>query len=186
MALLFTLTSNQDKKMKKATFFLLVLILGVLLSNPVWAQIYKYQDTSGQIFFTNDITQVPEEYRDQLTNYYEARPNDTNAAYNNMAEETVTETDNQPAMENPQLEMRRQALENTRSDLDRTFEDLNRRQQALEERRLTIPVDDQDALTRFNAEVTELNLSIENYKQRTTQYENDVRSFNQLLMDLNP
>ncbi|NWF92029.1 MAG: DUF4124 domain-containing protein [Syntrophaceae bacterium] len=46
--------------------YTLPIILVILLSQPSFAQVYKWVDEKGGVHFTDDITQVPERYRPQI------------------------------------------------------------------------------------------------------------------------
>ncbi|MGB5983923.1 MAG: DUF4124 domain-containing protein [Desulfobacterales bacterium] len=46
----------------------------ILLCGSAAAQIYKYVDPGGALRFTDDITQVPEDQREQITTYEEITP----------------------------------------------------------------------------------------------------------------
>lgn len=47
--------------------YLTILVLGIMLSEPATAEIYRYVDDSGQLNFTDDFSTIPESKRPKVT-----------------------------------------------------------------------------------------------------------------------
>jgi hypothetical protein len=65
--------------------YIAILILGIMLSGPVSAKIYRYVDDNGQANFTDDLSTVPESKRAKVTeqeeiqsSYHPSYPNYSN------------------------------------------------------------------------------------------------------------
>lgn len=165
--------------MKKILFALTLSILCVSLSGPVMAQVYKYETESGQVFYTNDYNQVPNQYRDQISQnqeFYDRRPIDDPAAQEEDTKASGTDAD---------IEGKRQQLEQTRAELSQTYADLNAKQKELEEKRANIEVNDKAALEIYNNDIIQLNEQIEAYTKRSDEHKQAVQDFNKMVMEIN-
>ena len=163
--------------MKKILFLCFFAIICLILSMPVSAQIYKYETNDGQVIYTNDYAQIPAEYRNQLSNYDEKATKTSPKIDDN--EQTTS------FMSKEERDLKRQELTATRDELTQTFQRLTEKQQALEARRESIPLDDDNAWDEFNAELTDLNLEIETYKQRSATLVKEADEFNKLITEVN-
>jgi predicted aspartyl protease len=58
-------------------FNILILLLFIFLcaSPDVWAEFYKYVDDEGNIFYADDLSSIPEQYRDRVSVYREKYDN---------------------------------------------------------------------------------------------------------------
>jgi hypothetical protein len=63
--LFFSLTSLVEAAMRR--FALLAVCILLFSASPSWADFYRYVDKDGKEFFTNDMKQVPQEYRSGAT-----------------------------------------------------------------------------------------------------------------------
>ena len=102
----------------------LIFLLGFLvgLSPPIWAEFYKYVDEDGDIYFVDDISSVPEKYRDQIKVYREK--------YDNLSGD-----DRNQALQRENEELRAKEQEHQRQIQERLLqtqqiEDEERRKQA--------------------------------------------------------
>jgi hypothetical protein len=50
------------------------LVVSLAIAGPAWAQFYKYLDKHGNVRFTDDINQVPENQRVKARSYVESEP----------------------------------------------------------------------------------------------------------------
>lgn len=98
-----------------------ILMLGIMLSWPVAAKIYRYVDDNGQVTFTNDLSSVPESKRAKVTEQEEIQ-----GAYHPPATTiptrgyTVTPTyqNNEKIQQKQQLEAKYQELLKEKEALD--------------------------------------------------------------------
>lgn len=177
--------------MKKIIFTATLLLAAICIAVPAWAQIYKYKTSDGAIFYTNDINQVPAEYRDQVEDSasYEMgvqQPNMTQTAPNQNP--NTTPPDAQGGQSgggtlSPDMERTRTRLEATKNELADIYNDLTSRQAVLEEMRTVLDETNADAVTEFNGRLSSLNQEIESYKQRSQAYNEEVKVFNQNLLE---
>lgn len=164
--------------MKKILFTLTLAMLCISLSGPVMAQVYKYETESGQVFYTNDYNQVPNQYRDQITEnqeFYDNRP----------IEDPAAQEDAKPAYADLNIDGKRQQLDQTRAELATTYENLNAKQKELQEMRNNIEVSDKAALEIYNNDINQLNKEIAEYTRRSEEHKKAVEDFNKMIMEIN-
>jgi chromosome segregation ATPase len=150
---------------------------------PLSAKIYKYLDENGNLRFTNDITQVPQDQREQVKSYEEIQGGVTNS-------ETLEK----------RREAQSQIIEESRSaERAASTEALKARAEKIKERKAALEAqskvlkDEADALgpppsrnasnrrlRTYNAKVKELNQKSSAHQQRIKTLESDV---NQLTQD---
>lgn len=56
------------------SYALWVLLISMTLPAPISAQIYKYRDNKGHLIFTDDLSKVPPDKRDDVLKYKEIEP----------------------------------------------------------------------------------------------------------------
>lgn len=176
--------------MKKIIFTAVLLFAAASITVPAWAQIYKYQTTDGAIFYTNDINQVPMEYRNQVQDSasYEMgvqQPSMTQTTTDSSDSNTASSQPDQSGTGglSPDMEMTRARLEATKDDLARVYADLTARQSVMEEMRGALIETDANAVAEFNSQLNALNQEIETYKQRSQAYNEEVKAYNQNLLE---
>ena len=57
-----------------------ILIAAMVFAGPAFAQFYKYLDKQGDVRFTDDINQVPQDQRAAARSYSESQVSETSAA----------------------------------------------------------------------------------------------------------
>jgi len=159
----------------------LFLTIVVLLSLPVSAEIYSYNGEQGDIHYTYDVSQVPEDQRDQLLEYAESEQQQLTAE----AEETdsqhsmdgfVGKTPDSPAAAPPKdLNAAKQRLETTKQELDAEYQALLEERQELDSRKVSASGED---MKELNLQILELNDKIEIYEKKRRAFNSDVETYN--------
>ncbi len=158
------------------------LIITLLLTVPVHAEIYKYIDENGQKRWTDDLSQVPAEQRASAQRFEteQETPADTAAEQEQAPQpETALETeveDPDSAEPNESAELSREALEKEKTALDTQY------QQLLEERKQIEQITGEALDTSARAE---LNRRISAYNSKTEQYEAHLNAFNEKISAYN-
>jgi hypothetical protein len=116
--------SNLIMNMRIKFIIFLIFPLGFLVwvSPPLWAEFYKYVDEEGNSYFVDDISSVPEKYRNQIKVYREK--------YDNLSGD-----DRNQALQRENEELRAKEQEHQRQIQERLLqtqqiEDEERRKQA--------------------------------------------------------
>ena len=166
--------------MNKSIFTALV-ILALLLTAPVGAEIYKYTDENGQKRWTDDLSQVPKDQRAsaQRMESIESGNGDATAepaadASSPAAPEAMP--DDAQAAENGSGAVTRDALEKEKAELDAQYQQLIEERKALEQ----MQADTADGTHR-----TELNQKISSYNSKTEAYEKRLDAFNEKINTYN-
>jgi predicted aspartyl protease len=111
--------------MKKLTIgFMLVLLilLGTFVSPPeLRSEIYKYVDKNGTIHFVDDMTKIPEEYRNQV-DVREDKPIEPSVEETPTTPEEEAEDSSEQKLEQWREEKRREEEQKAREELERRLE----------------------------------------------------------------
>ena len=141
--------------------YCLAVLLPLLMTAPAEAEFYKYTDENGNIRFTDDITLVPREQRQNLKIYETSEPAGQNAA--------PTETEEPPFSPVPEAEA--QAVGDVDEERLRAIhEALERKKTALAEQHRVL-AEERGALESRSGEIRT--------QEEAEQYEENVRRFNE-------
>ena len=81
-------------------------MMGIMLSGPAAAKIYRYVDDKGQVNFTNDLSIIPEKKRDKVTEQEEIQ-----GTYHPPATRSVRRVPVTPSSQNNEKFQKKQQLE---------------------------------------------------------------------------
>ena len=166
--------------MNKSIFTAFV-ILVLLSTAPVSAEIYKYTDENGQKRWTDDLSQVPKDQRASAQRMESIESGDSDATSEPAADAsspTAPEAapDDAQAAGNDSGAVNRDALEKEKAELDAQYQQLIEERKALEQ----MQADTTDAANR-----TELNKKISSYNSKTEAYEKRLDAFNEKINTYN-
>ena len=115
--------------------FFMVLLIGLAVAAPASAQFYKYLDKQGNVRFTDDINQVPENQRSHIHSYAAASADAADAtvsegsaekktAGGNAADEAPAETALAASAAEDPLDSTRTRLEAMKKQIDADYQAL--------------------------------------------------------------
>jgi hypothetical protein len=153
----------------------LMLMASLVVAGPTWAQFYKYLDKQGNVRFTDDINQIPENQRAKARSYEESRPPAAAAADSgdNTADKPAAEAPAPSAVsvssgEDP-LDTARARLEEMKKQVDAEYKSLLKDQETLAKEK---------EAHKTREETIDYNKRVEAFNQRAAKYEtmsNDLR-----------
>jgi len=157
-----------------------ILLLMVLSTYPVSADIYKYRDDQGVIRYTYDLAEVPEDQRPQVQTYEESTPEAGAAAQTeaDVASDEGNKTDEKdagpPVVDKEKIE----ELNQKKKELDKEFAGLMEEKYRLikEKQKLaeTLAGRDEKAVAAYDEKVQELNDKIADYQKRRDAFQKEA------------
>lgn len=153
-------------KWRMGLIFGLVFILA--LAAPATAEFYKYVDEAGNVRFTDDITQIPEDQRAKLEEYDEIA--------NTEPSEATPEGDVQESEEDSLVQVKEQ-LDARGNELDAESQFIERAKAELKERKKKLSSNED--IQAYNNEVQQLQQMNVDYLQRVKAYNQDVADYNE-------
>jgi predicted RNase H-like nuclease (RuvC/YqgF family) len=153
------------------------------MTNPAEAEFYKYTDQNGNIRFTDDITIVPREQRQQLKVYEESKPAGqitAPAVSKEASPEAVPETEAPLVgdVDEDQLRAMHEALERKKSALADQYQALTEARRALESRRDEIRT--KEAAEQYQENVRRFNERNDAFEQKRKAFDEEVKSYGRL------
>lgn len=148
-----------------------IMIIALLVITPLtaYSEFYKYTDETGAIRFTDDITQIPEDQRPKVKQYYDAPESQSTGAEGAQSSQAETQPAEEEAGDNPFA-----AIEQKQKALDAELDELNAELQALREMRPQITTRKQRA--EYEKRVNAYNERLKAYeKKRVTLEAEDAR-----------
>jgi chromosome segregation ATPase len=162
----------------------LAIVVVIFATAPMQAEIYKYTDPSGNIHFTDDINQVPEDQREGVTSYVEAESGseeDTGSPSTVEATEPgKADSHSIPAGEDeqpPPLNEERARLEAMKMELDEEYRAIMEQKKELDQQRDKLKT--REDILEYNERVEKLNERAEAYEQKGNEYRRQVEEYNQ-------
>lgn len=161
-----------------------IFIIIVFLSAPASAQFYKYIDEDGNIRFTDDFNQVPENQRATVKSYEEA-VSDTDVA--NEADQSDSEVSTNAQQKAAAAEA---AVDIDLGDLDAAYNQLKALRQEIDKEynellveKETLAKEKAEAKTReqvleYNEKVKQFNERAKVHQQKSKKYEAQVDAYN--------
>jgi hypothetical protein len=172
----------------------------VLLSTSAFGEYYQYTDESGNLRFSDDLSQVPEAQRPVVKTFQseagvpdktvEETPSDSEEmqASEPLGQEdtgAMIETTDQPeAIETIPPSAGEQTLQTTATELDKMQSELNRTHAELEEERAALKAQapkknaTSDERIEYTVKVDELNVKIDQYGEELKAFDEKVKAFN--------
>lgn len=156
------------------------LILISLVTIPVWAaEFYRYVDKHGNVLFTDDLSNVPPEQRENVTAYEGSKTVEPVEAQSKAQEKVQDDK-----IKNQAQEGTRQRLEAMGKELDQEYEKLMEVRKELDEEKNQAVTNAQ--IKAYNQKIVEFNTRIKTYDEKRTAYADEVKQFNAQLQNNNP
>jgi tRNA(Ile)-lysidine synthase TilS/MesJ len=172
----------KEKPLMKA-FKIFVLIGFFLFSVSASAEFYKYLDENGNVRFTDDINQVPEEQRAKIRSYVESESEDS-APQQEVTQESQEEQEQpETAAESIIDDTGEASLEAAKKQIDELKQKLDEEYKALVEEGKQLAKAREAAVTNeqkieFNKKVDDYNKRGESYQATQKEYEAQVEAYN--------
>jgi Zn-dependent M32 family carboxypeptidase len=168
--------------MKKICLCNLALIAVFIWASPGLAEFYRYQDSHGNVIYTDDLSKVPVEQRSNAEQYEESH---TSIAPQQPQEGNTAESapDKQPA------ELKSVKKEGER--LLKVKEELDKEYNALVKENAELKTEQQSAVTpeqikAVNKKVVSYNTRFQAYHEKSSAYEAEVKAYNERTKALEP
>ncbi len=159
------------------TIFLFLL----LFSAPSFGEMYRYRDEKGNLHFTDDITQVPEDQQDQIQSMpsIQTTPDEPPPP---KSTEPSRAKDNYDIYISPtevwedRIDSIRQELDRTKAELEKEYATLMKKKEQLQ---LQIPEGGSERdIRRYEDKIRELNGQIGEYQKKALDFQKRVEAFN--------
>lgn len=171
-----------------------ILLVSMAFADPASAQFYKYLDEQGNMRFTDDINQVPENQRTKARRYVESQPSAPSAAQPDDAVEkkasaagaTVegpTPSTFAASSDESPLDSVRKRVEEMKTQVDAEYQALVKEKDALDKEKNTQKTRDQVA--NFNKRVEVFNQRASNYETRSAELRKQVEAYNARVIEEN-
>ena len=156
-----------------------ILIVVMVFVGPAFAEFYKYLNKQGDVRFTDDINQVPQDQRAAARSYPESQASDKSAA-----EKSSAVKEEKPAVHEPPAAAAaaggegEDPIEGTRARLDAMKKEVEAEYQVLVKEKERLAKEKETQKTR--EEINAYNKGVEAFNQRAENFEkqnNDLRKF---------
>ena len=158
-----------------------IFICLLLFSTSSFGEMYKYRDEKGNLHFTDDITQVPEDQRDQIQSMPSIKTTPDESPPPQSAKPSQAE-DNYDIYISPtevwedRIESMKHQLDQTKAELEKEYSDLMKKKEQLQSQ---IPEGGSEKeMRRYEDKIRELNGQIEEYQRKTMDFKKRVDAFN--------
>lgn len=153
--------------MKKLVHMLLILtafLIVTLFCGNGFGEYYKYIDENGKLHFTDDLSQVPPQQRENIESF----PEIISPILPDVAPATEEKDMNRADL--------RSQLENRRKNLNEEFEALKNEEKALEELEKSAVTDEDKK--NYNRKAVNFKLRISEYEEKRNRLNADIDNFN--------
>jgi hypothetical protein len=171
----------------------LAIVVVFFATAPLQAEIYKYTDPAGNVHFTDDINQVPEDQREGVTSYVEAEsdPEEGTASPSTVeaAEGGAVETGKADPLsilageeeQPPPLTEEKARLEAMKMELDDEYQAIMDQKKELDQQREGLKT--REDILEYNERVETLNQRAEAYEQKGNEYRRQVEEYNRRISE---
>ncbi len=161
----------------KHLIFAVVLISVCTLTVSVNAEIYKYVDENGQPRWTDDLSQVPKNQRDKIKSY-KSIESTTKPSAPATHDRDAAGIDDEKKMgaHGEAIDTRRDSLEKEKADLERQYQHLAEERKNIE--KLKADAGNADETKDLNRRINEYNEKTENYEAQLNQFNEKVNTYN--------
>jgi len=187
-----------------------ILLVVVSIAAPAPAEIYEYEDELGNVYYTDDINEVPEDQRDSFESSLEYESDiqaeeanmdsELESSYDDVLEvmqgieddsddnEDVAHKDGGGLLDESndaeiKLDIDLKGLESLKKEIDKEYAALVKEKEKLakEQKELTTKED----ILRFNAKVEDLSKRADAYAQKGKHYKEQVEAYNERVSQRN-
>jgi hypothetical protein len=182
----------EETSMKWTVFMILLISLAV--TTPASAQFYKYLDKQGNVRFTDDINQVPENQRNHIRSYAAASSDaadataseggvEKKAVGSHAADEASANAAQAASAEEDPLDSTRTRLEAMKKQIDADYQALASEKEALGKEK-EVPKT-QAQVADYNKRVAAFNQKAGDYEARSNELRKQVEAYNARVIEEN-
>ncbi len=158
--------------------FLLLLVLA--LAAPVSAQFYRYTDESGNVRYTDDLSQIPEDQRKKVPGYYESQGQETQTAPE--PEPEAAGPDVSGIESEDELEQASQELQAMKTELQQEYDALVKTQEELMPDKAV--TQSQAVAKKYKQDRARLEEQVRQYEKKREAYEQAVKAYNDKVREM--
>ena len=143
------------------------MILFTIITDVVFAEYYKYIDESGRIKYTDDISKIPDSYREQAQTFKEYKSNTTKHDVKKEKEQIPESVSGKDAesQNDKQLKVRKQM----QTELDKEYESLIAIEKKLMEEKAHLKT--REDFKAYNEKIKNLNTQIDIFEKKRVSFE---------------
>lgn len=150
----------------------LMLFMVLLLAAGAPAEYYQYTDEDGNLHFTDDMTNVPEDKMPEATSFESTNKRPARSSRDGDNAGAYTKPKASPYTWDGRLRIKVKDLDKEKAELDRTFSELQKQKAELRQKdpEKMSPAERRD----YNARIRELNERIKRYDKQREAFEEKV------------
>ncbi len=157
------------------------LFFGFLAAGNLSAEYYRYTDKNGNLRFTDNLADVPEDQRKKVKAFQEIQSPPAPLPQENAAsgrKDTTSDTDQ--TTYDAGIRAKAKELDTMKAELDAMFEELQKERNALDKEKPG-PNATREEIKAYNEKVRELNAKIEQYRKKRDEFKQKVNEYNAAL-----
>lgn len=165
------------------TTLLAILVMFVFTPEATKAAFYKYVDKKGNIVFTDDLSTIPENQRQNAERYSEPPPA---SEIETPAEENTPKSDSEKTLQalpaSEEINLKKEELEKKQTELKQEYNTLMKEKEELE--RQKIEAKGREKIKAYNDHVMQFSEKLNKYNERRIALENEVSKYNETIEKL--
>ena len=143
----------------------------IFMYTPVLGEFYRYTDESGNVKYTDDLGQVPEEQRPNAKTYIESKGIPEEKTDNSViVEEEPVQSSRQ------EMDLIKNGLDKEKLELEKEYEAMMKAQKALSEEKKTAKTRIQ--IQKHNKKALKFNETVAAYEKKKKALDDEIRKFN--------
>ena len=153
----------------------LILSWSLALDIAVSSEYYKYKDQNGVVHFTDDISEIPKDQRENMTSFQSLE----SETYSSMDKEEINSSDSpagEESVSDDKLNETSISLQEERAELEQTFENLQEKRAELAAKAMEKRTSEETKA--YKEQVQQLNLDIKRYEELQKQFAEKVEIYN--------
>ena len=155
---------------------IILLLMAVMMVSPLHAEFYRYTDAHGNVIFTDDLSKIPADQRDQAKLYEASKPD---ASAPSKTDQTSSSIQDSPTESLEADRKEGERLQSLKTALDQEYNALaEERSKLLEEQKQAVTPEQNKA---FNDKVVNFNARLKAHQEKTDAFKSQVDAYNRRL-----